>query len=138
MTNDPISDMLTRIRNASAVQKPEVVMPFSKMKYQIALLLNREGYLGKVTKVEVAEAKEKGFNYPLLRMGLKYDEKGSPVIQSMKRISKPGLRIYSGKDELPVVLNNLGIAIISTSQGLMTNRDARKSGVGGEVVCEIY
>lgn len=138
MTNDPISDMLTRIRNASAVKKPEVVVPYSKMKHQIALILNREGYIGKITKVEPGELEDEKVSYPMLRIGLKYSgEKQSPI-KHLKRISRPGLRIYKGKEELPVVLNNLGVAIISTSQGLMTNIEAKKSGVGGEVLCEVY
>lgn len=136
MTNDPISDMLTRIRNASAVRKSEVVMPYSKMKHQIALILHNQGYVGKVTKLEPEEGKK---SFAMLRIGLKYGLDGkTSVIKELKRVSKPGLRIYKKTDELPVVLNNLGIAIISTSQGLMTNVDAKKKGVGGEVICEVY
>ena len=135
MTNDPISDMLTRIRNASAINKPEVVMPYSKVKHRIADILHAEGYVGKVAKVEPDTAN--GSRFAELRIGLKYSEK-TPVVSTLKRISKPGLRIYKGADQLPVVLNHLGIAIISTSQGIMTNKDAKKKGVGGEVLCEIY
>ena len=133
-TNDPISDMLTRIRNASAVRKPEVLLPYSKIKHQIALILSREGFVGKVVKVEKGD--ENAFD--MLRIGLKYDGDNKSVIRHLKRVSKPGLRVYCGKNELPVVLNNLGLAIISTSQGLMTNGEAKKKGVGGEVVCEVY
>lgn len=137
MINDPISDMLTRIRNASAVGKAEVVMPFSKLKYQIALILSREGYVGKVTKIE--PGKEAGMaSYPTLKIGLRYSDDRRPVISHLKRVSKPGLRVYRVKNELPVVLNKLGISIISTSQGLMTNKEAVKTGVGGEVICEVY
>ena len=125
--------MLTRIRNASAVRKPEVVLPYSNVKHQIALILSQEGYVGKVTKVEASEG-----SFASLRVGLKYDEQRRPAFHHLRRISKPGLRIYRGKGELPVVLNNTGIAIISTSQGLMTNLDAKQRGVGGEVICEVY
>lgn len=135
MTNDPISDMLTRIRNASAVHKGEVLMPYSKLKHRIAEILSNEGYVGKVSKVE---GKETGLPYASLRIGLRYDELNNPLIRDIKRVSKPGLRIYKSSDALPVVLNNLGIAIVSTSQGVMTNRDARKKGVGGEIICEVY
>ena len=135
-TNDPISDMLTRIRNASAINKPEVVMPYSKMKHKIADILSREGYVGKVTKVEPDT--ENGSRFAQLRIGLKYNSENKSVIQKLTRISKPGLRVYKGSGNLPVVLNNLGIAVISTSTGLMTNKEAKKQGVGGEVICEVY
>lgn len=136
MINDPISDMLTRIRNASAVKKPEVELPYSKLKHQIAEILHREGYVGKVTKVEPSE--EEKASFASLRIGLRYTDEKKPMIQHLKRVSKPGVRVYRGSDRLPVVLNHLGMAIISTSQGLMTNKDAKKKGVGGEVLCEIY
>ncbi len=139
MIQDPISDMLTRIRNAAAVGKPEVVLPYSKMKHQVANLLQREGYVGAITKVEPGIATDPAANrFSMLRIGLKYDENRKPAFQQIKRVSKPGLRIYRGKGELPIVLNNMGIAIISTSQGLMTNFEAKKLGVGGEVICEVY
>jgi len=127
---DPIADMLTRIRNAIAVRKQEVVIPFSKIKFEIAQILKKEGYIEKLEK--------KQDNFTQIRIGLKYSKDNGLVIQSLKRISKPGRRVYTGKDELPRVLNDLGIAIISTSQGLMTNREAKKRGIGGEVLCEIY
>lgn len=136
MINDPIGDMLTRIRNASIIRKPEVVIPYSRVKHQIALLLSQAGYVGKVTKIESEEEGNKT-KFPQIRIGLRYSD-NKPVIHSLKRVSKPGLRIYRGKDQLPVVLNNLGIAIVSTSHGIMTNVDARKKGVGGEVICEVY
>ena len=113
-------------------------MPYSKMKHQIAHILHNEGYIGKVTKVEPSTDIEGGSRFVTLRIGLKYDLDQKSIIQNLKRISKPGLRVYKGSDELPVVLNHLGIAIISTSQGLMTNKDAKKKGVGGEILCEIY
>lgn len=127
---DPIADMLTRIRNASAVRKKEVVLPFSKIKYEVAKILKENGWIKETEKI-------KG-KFSQLKIAIKYDKENQPVIGSIKRISKPGRRVYVGKDSLPVVLNNLGIAIISTSRGLMTNRDAKKKGLGGEIICEIY
>ena len=131
---DPIADMLTRIRNALAVNKPEVILPFSKMKLAIAEILVKNEYIKKVEKIEKGS---NGNNKEEMRIVLKY--LGSqPAISSLKRISTPGRRIYLAKDKLPVVLNNIGIAIISTSQGLMTNIEAKKKNLGREVVCEIY
>lgn len=135
---DPISDMLTRIRNAVAVRKHEIIVPMSKIKYEIAKILKEEGWVYDVEILKNEIEKNKSGVFDELRVVLKYKKSGSPVISSLKRISKPGLRIYKGKDELPKVLNNLGIAIISTSTGLMTNKQARKKGLGGEVLCEIY
>lgn len=142
---DPIADMLARIRNASAVKKKDVIMPMSKIKYEIAKILKREGWVLDVekikddSKVESKEgSKSKKMIFEELKIVLKYKKSGKPSFSSIKRISKPGLRVYTGKAELPRVLNNLGIAIISTPQGLMTNKEARKSGTGGEVICEIY
>lgn len=134
---DPIADMLTRIRNASSVRKPEVVLPMSKIKHEIAKILEKGGWVGKVEVVKSQGAKNGSKIFDELKIELKYNNKES-VIKSLKRISKPGLRVYADKDKLPRVLNNLGIAIISTSQGLMTNREARLKKIGGEVLCEIY
>ncbi|MGD8408147.1 MAG: 30S ribosomal protein S8 [Thiohalophilus sp.] len=128
MMTDPISDMLTRVRNALAAGKASVSMPHSKQKEAIAQVLKDEGYI-------VSFSKEEG-DKPQLVMELKYYQ-GHPVIEKIKRVSRPGLRIYKGKDELPKVMGGLGIAIISTSQGLMTDRAARKAGFGGEVVCTV-
>lgn len=128
--SDPIADMLTRIRNAQAMEKTSVKMPMSKVKAAIARVLKDEGYIedfkvaGDITKV--AE----------LEIGLKYYA-GRPVIETIKRISKPGLRIYRGKDDLPSVMNGLGVAIVSTPQGVMTDRRARSLGMGGEVLCTV-
>ena len=130
---DPIADMLTRIRNAMAVNKPEVVLPFSKMKMAVAEILKETGYVKNIEKIE----KGANHNHHQLRVVLKYKGK-EPAISNLKKISKPGRRVYVSKDNLPVVLNNIGIAIISTPQGLMTNKDARKKNLGGEVICEIY
>lgn len=142
MHTDPISDMLTRIRNASAVNKDELVLPYSKAKFRVAQILQKNGYVKKAEKIDSLLdqdkfSRNKNFLFNQLRIELKYkDEK--PVITSIKRISKPGRRVYVGKDKLPHVLNNLGIAIVSTSQGLMTNKEARKKGLGGEIICEVY
>ena len=135
---DPISDMLTRIRNASAVGKDEVVLPMSKIKREIAKILEREGWVGKVEVIKIKSEKNSSAVFDNLKIALKYKNGKNSAISSLKRISKPGLKIYVNKDKLPKVLNNLGIAIISTSQGLMTNKEARKKKVGGEVICEIY
>jgi small subunit ribosomal protein S8 len=128
---DPIADMLTRMRNALAVRKPEVVLPFSKIKLNIAQILKKRGYI-----LDAQEVEEPGA-FKEIKISLKYNGK-EPAITSLNRISKPGHRKYVTKDELPVVLNSLGIAIISTSQGLMTNKDAKKLNLGGEVICEIF
>ena len=135
---DPIADMLTRIRNASAVQKHEVVLPMSKIKYEIAKILKREGWIYDVEVIKSHGSKNKSFVFDELKILLKYKKSGRSVISNLKRISKPGLRLYTSKDNLPRVLNNLGIAIISTPKGLMTNKEARKQGLGGEIICEIY
>jgi small subunit ribosomal protein S8 len=131
---DPIADMLARIRNAAAVGKADITLPMSKLKFNIAKLLEENGW---ITKAEVISHEGKtGFDE--LKIVLKYTADGKPKIACLTRISKSSRRVYVGKDELPRVLNNLGIAILSTSQGLMTNREARKRSLGGEVICEIY
>lgn len=135
---DPIADMLTRIRNAAAVNKAEVVLPASKIKMEIAKILKTEGWISDMEIIKTASAKNKNFSFDELRLVLKYKKSGASAISSIKRISKPGLRVYAKKDELPKVLNNFGIAILSTPSGLMTNKEARKKGLGGEVLCEIY
>ena len=127
---DPIADMLTRIRNALAVEKQTVAMPSSTMKAAIATVMKDEGY---ISDFSVAEAGGKSE----LKIELKYFQ-GRPVIEMMKRISRPGLRAYKGNSELPSVNGGLGIAIISTPKGLMTDRAAKAAGVGGEVICHVY
>lgn len=126
---DPISDMLTRIRNAQMVAKKIVVMPMSKVKHQIALVLQEEGYL---LSVDITGDKVK----PELVLHLKYYE-GKPVIEEIKRISSPGLRIYKKCDALPKVKNGFGVAIVSTCKGIMSDRAARKSQLGGELICSV-
>lgn len=128
MMTDPIADMLTRIRNAQSAGKVDVTMPSSKAKLAIAGVMKEEGY---ITDFAVSSDAK-----PNMTVTLKYYQ-GSPVIDEMKRVSRPGLRIYKNKDELPKVLNGLGIAIISTSAGVMTDKKARSEGRGGEVICTI-
>ena len=130
-TTDPIADMLTRIRNANSAKHKTVDVPASKMKTAIAEILFREGYI-KSFEVIINE------NQGIIRITLKYDEKGTRVIDGIKRISKPGLRVYAGKEELPKVLNGLGIAIISTSKGLKKDKEAREAGMGGEVLADVW
>ncbi|HEU0189037.1 MAG TPA: 30S ribosomal protein S8 [Gallionella sp.] len=128
--SDPISDMLTRIRNAQLAEKVTVVMPSSKLKVAIAEVLREEGYVDgfNVIKGEGGKA--------TLEISLKYYS-GSPVIEKIQRVSRPGLRIYKGSSDIPKVMNGLGIAIVSTSKGLMTDRKARANGIGGEVLCVV-
>lgn len=127
---DPIADMLTRIRNAQMAAKTEVQMPASKVKSAIADVLSKEGYING-SKVETEAGKS------TLILDLKYYE-GKAVIEKIERVSRPGLRIYSQHDELPKVNSGLGITIISTSKGLMTDRAARKEGIGGELICKVF
>ena len=129
--NDPIADMLTRVRNANSAGKQTVSMPSSKKLVEIARIMAQEGY---ITGYEVIDGEPRAS----LEITLKYIDKKTKTIRDIKRISKPGLRIYAGKDELPRVMGGLGTAIISTSNGVMTDRDARKLGVGGEVVAFIW
>lgn len=124
--NDPISDMLTRIRNAQNARKSNVSMPSSKFKLAIAKVLKDEGYIGDFQVT--ADAK------PTLSIALKYFQ-GKPVIDMIKRVSKPGFRVYKNADELPTVIGGLGVAILSTSQGVMPDREARRQNIGGEVIC---
>jgi small subunit ribosomal protein S8 len=130
MTTDPIADMLTRIKNAQAVRHPTVDIPYSKLKYQIANILLKEGF---IEKIERKLRKEK----KILRLTLKYHDK-IPAISGMRKISTPGRRMYSPAKKLRSPKGGYGIAIISTSQGLMTDKEARKRKLGGEVICEIW
>ena len=130
--SDPIADMLTRIRNANTAKHDTVDVPASKMKIAIAEILFNEGYISKYEIVEEG-------NFNTIHITLKYGvDKNEKVISGIKRISKPGLRIYAGKDELPRVLGGLGTAIISTNNGVITDKEARRLGVGGEVLCYIW
>jgi small subunit ribosomal protein S8 len=127
--SDPIADMLTRIRNAQMAGHSSVVMPSSKVKASIAKVLESEGFV-KAVSVNDSEGKSE------LSVDLKYFE-GKPVIEMVKRVSRPGLRVYKGKDELPKVIGGLGVAIVSTSKGIMSDNDARKAGIGGEIICYV-
>jgi len=128
---DPIADMITRIRNANSVGKNTVDIPASNIKASIGEILKEEGF---INNVKVVEKKPQN----MIRIYLKYGKDDKKVITGLKRISKPGLRVYVGKDEVPRVLGGLGIAVISSSQGLMTDKQARETGVGGEVLCYIW
>lgn len=130
-TTDPIADMLTRIRNANSAKLKTVDIPASKMKKSIAEILFNEGYIKSYEEI-------KNDNQGIIRVSLKYTEKGKKIISGLRRISKPGLRIYAAKDELPKVLNGLGIALISTSKGIMTDKKARELGIGGEILAYIW
>ena len=125
---DPIADMLTRIRNGQAANKVAISMPSSKLKVAIANVLAGEGYIESVKVIEGVK--------PELEITLKYFQ-GKPVVESIQRISRPGLRIYKRKDELPKVMGGLGIAVVSTSKGVMTDRAARQAGLGGEIICYV-
>jgi len=129
MMTDPIADMLTRVRNAQAASKVDVTMPSSKLKSAIAKVLQDEGY--------IAGFSSDGAAKPTMTITLKYHE-GRPVIDEIKRVSRPGLRIYKNKNELPRILNGLGVAIVSTSAGVMSDREARATGRGGEILCTVY
>lgn len=126
--SDPIADMLTRIRNGQSAAKAEVTMPASNMKQSIAKVLKDEGFISDYSVSEDAKAE--------MSVSLKYYD-GKPVIDTIHRMSRPGLRVYKNKDELPKILNGLGIVIISTSTGMMTDRAARDAGIGGELICSV-
>ena len=131
VTTDPIADMLTRIRNATQANFKTVDIPASNIKRDIAQILFNEGYIKAYEEIQ-------NENQGIIRISLKYTEKGKKVISGLKRISKPGLRIYASKEELPKVLNGLGIALISTSKGVITDKKARELGIGGEVLAYIW
>lgn len=131
MMTDPIADMLTRLRNAAGIERPYVDIPASREKVGIAEALQREGY---IWDFEVSGE----VPHRMLRINLKYGPNGERVIQKIKRVSSPGCRVYKKKKDLPVILQGLGVAILSTSQGIMSNREAKAKGLGGEVLCTIY
>jgi len=133
MMTDPIADMLTRIRNSSAVRKAETIVPFSTLKLEIAKVLKLEGYIEDV----IVEDSRPPFKQ--IRLVLKYDQlTKEPIIRHLKRISTPGRRVYVKRDEVPQVLNGFGMAILSTSRGVLSSQQARRSKVGGELICEIW
>ena len=130
-TTDPIADMLTRIRNGLMVRKSFVLVPSSKMKVAIAQILLEEGF---IQGYEVTNERPQAN----IRLWLKYDDKRRPIVTGLQRVSRPGRRVYSGKADLPWVLSGLGIAIVSTPKGVMTDREARRTGVGGEILCYVW
>jgi small subunit ribosomal protein S8 len=131
MTNDPIADMLARLRNAAAIKHQNVLMPASKLRVAVAKILKDEGY---IEKLEVTKDKPQ----PMLRVWLKYDEKKNPILSGVKRISKPGRRVYAGKTDVPWVQQGLGVAIVSTTRGVMTGARAKRMGLGGEILCFVW
>ena len=131
MMTDPIADMLTRIRNAVRVEHPHVEMPSSKVKRGLADVLKREGYIWDWVEIEAEPVKQ-------IRLELKYGPSGERVIQHIKRVSKPGRRIYSKSNDLRPILNGMGISVISTSSGVISDREARQKKIGGEILCEIW
>jgi len=130
MYTDPIADMLIRIKNAAQARKELAVLPYSKFKANLAQLLSQEGFVGAVTEVPG--------RFKSLQISLKYDKQGNPVISGLKRVSKPGQRIYLPVERLPRTNSGLGVTIVSTSKGLLSDRQARKEKVGGEVVCQVW
>ena len=130
MMTDPIADMLTRMRNAIRIERPQVDVPYSKIKRGIAEALQREGF---IWDFEVVEQEPQG----ILRINLKYGPNGERVIQKIDRVSKPGCRVFCGVAKLPVILQGLGVSILSTPKGILSNREARKERVGGEVLCNV-
>jgi small subunit ribosomal protein S8 len=135
---DPISDMLTRIRNAVTAKHARVDLPASKLKAEIARILQDEGYIQGFRLVEEPAGKDGGQPRPLIRIFLKYGPHGEKVITGIERISRPGRRVYLGVEDVPTVLGGLGTNILTTSRGVMTGRAARKAGVGGEVLCNVW
>ena len=131
MTNDPIADMLARLQNAAAVKHQQVIMPASKLRVAVARILKDEGY---IEKLEVSKDKPQAN----LRLWLRYDENRMPILSGVRRISKPGRRVYAGKAEVPWVRQGLGIAIVSTTQGVMTGARAKRMGLGGEILCYVW
>lgn len=131
MMTDPVADFLARIRNAQLVKHAEIVLPSSKMKVRIAEILSNEGYVGDV-RIDKDEKQNR------LVVGLKYDGEGRPVIEGMRRVSKPGLRVYKAAKDIPTVRGGMGMAVVSTSRGVMSDQQARKENVGGEVLCYIW
>ncbi len=143
---DPIADMLVRIRNSQMVKKEFVIVPFSKIKWEIGKILEKEGFIKDCSRIKASDLYQdksfrlrfyKGKNFPQIKIELKYSDQ-KPAVSGLRRVSKPGRRIYVKKEKLPYVLRGLGIAIISTSFGIMTDKEARKKKLGGEVLCEIW
>lgn len=138
---DPIADMLSRIRNAIMAQKEEVILPYSKIKFEMAKILDNHKVISSLETIEPIKthrSKEETNHFKQIKIKLAYDENGQPLITNLRRVSKPGQKIYIKKDNMPRVLDGLGFAIISTSQGLMSDQEAKKRKIGGELLCEIW
>ena len=131
MMTDPIADMLTRIRNGAGARKASVDVPWSRHKEAIAHVLVEEGYLAEAAMVKEGQ-------FPTLRLGLRYDQTRRSVISGIRRVSRPSLRVYVGSDEIPSVRRGLGVSVLSTPKGILPDREARRQGVGGEVICQIW
>jgi small subunit ribosomal protein S8 len=131
MVNDPIADMLARLRNAAEIKHPQVLMPASKLRVAVAKILKDEGY---IEKLEVTKDKPQ----PFLRVWLRYDHQKKPILSGVRRISKPGRRVYAGKTDIPWVRHGLGVAIVSTTRGVMTGTRAKRMGLGGEILCYVW
>ncbi|MCI0477072.1 MAG: 30S ribosomal protein S8 [Anaerolineales bacterium] len=131
MVNDPIADMLARLRNAAEIKHPQVLMPASKLRVAVAKILKDEGY---IEKLEVTKDKPQA----QLRVWLRYDTKKQPLLSGVRRVSKPGRRVYAGKTDIPWVRHGLGVAIISTTRGVMTGTRAKRMGLGGEILCYVW
>jgi small subunit ribosomal protein S8 len=131
MVNDPIADMLARLRNAAEIKHPQVLMPASKLRVAVAKILKDEGY---IEKLEVTKDKPQ----PFLRVWLRYDTQKKPILSGVRRVSKPGRRVYAGKTDIPWVRHGLGVAIVSTTRGVMTGTRAKRMGLGGEILCYVW
>jgi len=131
MVNDPIADMLVRLRNAAEIKHPQVLMPASKLRVAVAKILKDEGY---IEKLEVTKDKPQ----PFLRVWLRYDTQKKPILSGVRRVSKPGRRVYAGKTDIPWVRHGLGIAIVSTTRGVMSGTRAKRMGLGGEILCYVW
>jgi small subunit ribosomal protein S8 len=131
MVNDPIADMLARLRNAAEIKHPQVLMPASKLRVAVARILKDEGY---IEKLEVTKDKPQ----PFLRVWLRYDDKKKPLLSGVRRVSKPGRRVYAGKTDIPWVRHGLGVAIVSTTRGVMSGTRAKRMGLGGEILCYVW
>jgi small subunit ribosomal protein S8 len=129
---DPIADMLTRIRNAVRARHPRVDIPHSRLKEGLAEILRKEGFVDAVAVVRPKEG------FPVLRIALRYSPDGEPLLSGLERVSRPGRRVYCSKGEIPPVLGGLGVSVLSTSRGLMSGEDCRKTGVGGEILCNVW
>lgn len=137
MNTDPIADLLTRIRNAATVRFPDVVVPYSKEKREILRVIEEGGYIAG-SNLTKEKAVKKGEGRDVLKVNLKYDNNGEPVIREIKRMSRPGRRLYVGKDKLPYHRGGLGLIVVSTSKGMMSVDEARKQGLGGELICSLF